>query len=198
MGITNVRDPGDILLRCREESSRSHWGTGIRAVIPDFSRAIFMDITFSTERDLLKWSPLLRRGLDDHWIQQGEKVVVAAPGSVSTPRIQVCPLLHRDLTENHPELAVFIVVQGKEGSALAKMVVKDNIGQLASQIFFEACNGFSVVFSGIMRKNDTEKLGKVGLVFKMAEKLDELLDNDERHDEPTISTANEDCVLVLC
>lgn len=129
---------------------------------------------------------------------KGEKVVVAAPGNVSLPKIQVCPLLHYDLTENHPELAIFIVVQGKEGSALAKMVVKDNIGQLASQIFFEACNGFSVVFSGITRKDDAQKLGKAGLVFKMAEKLDELLDIDGRHDEATIPTTNEDCVLVLC
>lgn len=187
MGITNVRSPGDILLRCREASSRSHMGKCIRAVIPDVQRAMFMEIAFSTERDLLKWRPLLRRGLDDHWIQQGEKVVVAAPSNVSIPKIQVCPLLHSDLTENNHELAIFIVVQGKEGSALAKMVVKDNIGQLASQLFFEACNGLSVVFSGIMRKDDAEKLGKAGLVFKTAEKLDELLGNDGRHEEATIS-----------
>lgn len=147
---------------------------------------------------MVKWSPLLCRGLDDHWIQQGEKVVVAAPSSVSIPKIQVCPLLHHDLTKNHPELAVFIVVQGKEGSTLAKMVLKDDIRQLASQLFFEACNGFSVVFSGIMRKVDAQKLGKVGLVFKMAETLDELLNNEGRNDEANVSETTEDCVLVVC
>jgi hypothetical protein len=162
--------------------------------MPELGRHFFWDVAFCTERDLSKWIPLLRRGLDDQWVQQDKQAAVGAPTAMPTPKVQVCPVYYHKFQQDYPELCTFIIVQGKEGAAIAKMVIKHDISQMASQLFFEASNGFNVVFSGVMRKDDVVRLGNQELPLKQANKLDDLLSNTEKDNTAQLSPS--DCILV--
>lgn len=166
--------------------------------MPELHRTLILDVSFSSDSDLSTWAPILRLGRNDEWILRGKDAAVAAPRSFNNPRIRLCPYLNEELTIKHPELSVFIIVQGLEGAILAKMVLKDDVEQLGSQIFFEASNGFSVAFSGVMRKEDTKKLGNVNLSIKMAEKLSELLDQPQQNSVNAELMEDQDSILVLC
>jgi len=201
MGITNIRGPEDILGRTygfNGDRRSDHRSTIFchQCQIPEIGRTLILDVSFSSEADLTTYTPILRLGLNDQWIARGKEAVVAAPASFTTPKTQVCPYFHRLLSIEHPELSVFIIVQGREGAILSKMVLKEDINHLGNQMFFEACNGFCVVFSGVVRKEDTKKLGDPALSFKKAENLSELLDQQPQNDDE--NTSGRDRIAVLC
>ncbi len=87
-------------------------------------------------------------------------------GRVIHPKDSSLPYTASGIDERLPQPRGFYCRSGEEGHLLAKMVLKEDTDQLASQLLFEASNGFSVVFSGIMRKTDAKRLEERGFIFR--------------------------------
>lgn len=144
--------------------------------MPELGGALILDTCFSSDTDLLSWEWLLRVGANDMWVKAGDKAVVAAPSPVPIPRVQIFAQLDEYALQQHQgQLIYCIIVQGKEGAALAKLVLKEDVGLLGSQLYFEAANGYNVVFTGVLKKKDYQRLAGSGLSLRRVEEIDDLL-----------------------
>jgi len=85
-----------------------------------------------------------------------------------------------------PDLAYILVVQGSSGAFRSKLVMRTNLKMTGAEIFYEAVNGFSVVFTSAVLKKNLEKRGDLKYCFKKVESLDELLNVDADESEKVI------------
>lgn len=60
------------------------------------------------------------------------------------------------------ELSFLAIIQGSGGSAVKKLIVANDYPQIATSIFNEAINGYSVVFTGACLKRELEKAKDYG------------------------------------
>ena len=148
--------------------------------MPELGGALILESCFSSDTDLLNWDWLLRVGARDMWVKAGDKAVVAAPSPLPFPQVQVFAQLDPyRLRQHQGKLIYCMIVQGKEGATLAKLIFKEDVELLGSQIYFEAANGYSVVFTGVLRKEDGQKLAASKLPLRRVEELDDLLSAEE-------------------
>ena len=172
MGITNIRHPEDLL---------KGYHSARTCIIPDLGRRLILSCIEGTETDLARYAALIARGASDKWISAVDfRVEIGHPGNFPTPMIQFCRYFDefKRLTKQETEkvgVAFFIVVEGVEGAALSKLVVREDIQQVATQAFLEAANGYSVVFSGLLRRDSLSRLGSQGLTLRKATGIDEFL-----------------------
>lgn len=191
--------------------------------MPSSEHYVIVEKAWSTQTDLDTWSPLLLYGSVQCWIDMGKKTKVEPPIPVRKPRVQVCPLFSDEMQraidrEIPPELenqdfklfkrlhmlsqiedqvVFFVVVQGQEDSAATKLVVKERFYQIMTEIFYTAANGLNVVFSGVMRRDDYNRVGaktkstfteslkawmalkkKKTILFAKVERYEDLMDGD--------------------
>jgi hypothetical protein len=60
------------------------------------------------------------------------------------------------------ELAFIAIIQGSGGNAVKKVIIANEYPQIATSIFNEAINGYSVVFTGACLKHELEKAKDYG------------------------------------
>ena len=173
-----------MLRNCELGRGRKH-GLSVRQTpcsMPELRSAVILHCGFSSETDFAKWEWLLRAGAQDQWVKAGDKAVLAAPSPLPIPQVQVFAQLDPyPLRAHQGKLLYCMVVQGKEGAILAKLVLREDVEQLADQMYFEAANGYSVVFSGVLRKDDTQRMADTSIPLKRVEELDDLLsEQDDR------------------
>jgi hypothetical protein len=169
MGITNLRCGIDLIGRA---------GPGIDqvALIPEPAvRAIYLDPHPSSIEELEMNSKvlLLPKGQRNRWIQLDGPRPVAPGASWIPPRAMSVPVarLTSGLREFWKEsemgteygvwlrepddLTYIAVIQGTPGGDGAKVIRRDSRKAIASALFHELVNGFSVVFAGaILRSED--------------------------------------------
>lgn len=75
-----------------------------------------------------------------------------------------------------------MLVEGADGPGKSKLVIRTNRPQMGAEMLFEATNGYSVVFSGAMLKDDLENLPSAIGFVKVAT-LDKLLDSNVLEEE---------------
>jgi hypothetical protein len=163
-----------------------------------------------SQDDLDQHVDILRYGQNDAWMQSKPSVTEGTPsidryilceaGQPSTiPKIHVTKGLqwppprtygagkeHHDVVEPS-DLAFIMVIQGRSGSIRPKLVLRTSRVQAGAEMFYEAANGFSVVFSGATLKSNLEKRGDLRYTFKRVGSFVELLSMDEDSTQKKIS-----------
>ncbi|KAH8588784.1 hypothetical protein B0O99DRAFT_677131 [Bisporella sp. PMI_857] len=202
MGRNNVRG-GDNL------PSRAGCCTEIPSVIPEFNDMPIVIIGHNfAQEDLDRHVSLIRYGYDRAWAQllssvphtlgdppEQPKIAYGPPDQRSTiPKIHISQgmgdiqrlqrYLPQDLEQDslgQPNLAYILVVQGCSGMFRSKLVLTTNRRMAGAEMFCEAVNGFSIVFTGAVFKTNLEKRRDLGYRFKKADSWDELvaMDADE-------------------
>jgi hypothetical protein len=202
MGRNNVRSGHDLLLRAGN-------GTEILSVVPEFNNLPMVIIGYDfLQDDLDQYINVIRFGHNDTWAQflsstpKSLREPLEQPKFTDGPTDQrlTVPKIHvsqglRDFRhlgdylpggqrrENHeqPDLVYILVVQGCSGAFRSKLVLRTNLQTAGAEMFYEAVNGFSVVFTGAMLKKNLERRADQKYCFKKADTLDELqaMDADE-------------------
>ena len=74
----------------------------------------------------------------------------------------------------------FLVVEGLQGARSQKLVVRSSVEQIAELAFFEAANGYNVVFGGLLLKKQLAILGRENtrVSFVRVKNLGELVEKD--------------------
>jgi hypothetical protein len=202
MGRNNVRS-GDGLL------SRAGNSIEIPSVIPEFNDMPIVIIGYNFDQDDLdRHVSLIRYGHNGAWAQllwsvprtlgeppEQPKIAYGPADQRSTiPKVHVSQgmkdpqwsrrYLPQDTEQANlklPDLAYILVVQGCSGMFRSKLVLNTNLQIAGAEMFYEAVNGFSVVFTGAVLKTNLENRGDLDYSFKKADSLDELvaMDKDE-------------------
>jgi len=201
MGRTNVRGGHDFL-------QRAGYGMDYGCGVPEFGDLplIIVSLDFMQD-DLDRFADVIRFGRSDTWVtflSSGpgalsgplkKPTFIEAPANqrLSIPKVHVSKglkkyerlrsnALLRDMpVEKHQpvELAYILVVQDRSGALRSKLILRTNLDAVGSEIFYEAVNGFSVVFSGAILKKNLERRTDQEFCFKKADSLDELQAMDE-------------------
>jgi hypothetical protein len=200
MGRTNIRGGHDLLFRAGREGETL-------SVIPEFNNMPIIIIGWDfTQDDLDQHINLIRYGQNDAWAQllspipktpgeAPEQPMIAygpADQRLKIPKIHISKGLddfqrsRRYLLETEGEqnnlkqldLAYILVVQGSSGAFQSKLVMRTNLQMTGAEMLYEAVNGFSVVFTGAVLKQNLEKRGDLKYCFRKVESLDELLNVD--------------------
>lgn len=208
MGRNNVRRGYDLI-------SRAGCCTEIPSVIPEFNNIPIVITGWDfAQDDLDRHINLIRYGHSDAWAQllssvlqtpgeSPEQLRIAygpADQQVTIPRIHVskglkafqrsgCYPLEIEEGQNNPkppDLAYILVVQGSSGAFRSKLVLRTTLQRAGAEMFYEAVNGFSVVFTGAVLYKNLEKRGDPNYSFKRVESLDELLNVDEDESQKVI------------
>lgn len=193
MGRNNVRSGLDLI-------SRAGSSIDIPSVIPEFDNLALHIIGYSFDQDDLdQHVQVLRFGHIDAWMSLLESApeetkengpakaltLVAADEPWRIPKIHISkglraqqPLLTtRDGKQEKadpPKLAYIMVVQGRSGAIRARLIVRSNLKLAGVEMFHMAANGFSVVFSGDILRDNLEKRKKSGVSFKKVDTIEEL------------------------
>jgi hypothetical protein len=196
MGRNNVRSGKDLLQRAGNRSV-------IPSVVPEFNDLPIVIIGYNfLQDDLDRYVNVIRFGHNDTWVQ----FLSSAPRSLrepfeqpkftdgptdqrlTVPKIHVSqglrnypPYGQRRESQEQPDLAYILVVQGCGGAFRSKLVLRTNLETAGAEMFYEAVNGFSVVFTGAILKKNLEKRADQEYCFKKVDTLDELqaMDADE-------------------
>ena len=95
--------------------------------------------------------------------------------------------LRRPIPESETtlEIAFIAVIQGSAGSAVKKVVVSSEYPNIATAIFNEAINGYSVVFTGACLKSELEKARDYGpaslaVIWRKVAALDQMFETRTR------------------
>lgn len=208
MGRTNIHNGHDLL----DRAGRS---IDLPSVIPEFDDMPIVIIGCSfAQDDLDRHINLIRYGHGDAWAQllssvpktlgePPEQIKIAygpADQPLTIPKIHVSKGLNasqrsrryppeKEEEQNNPkqqDLAYILVVQGSSGAFRSKLVLRTNLQVTGSALFYEAVNGFSVVFTGAVLEKSLEKRGDLKYCFKKVETLDELLSVDADESQKVI------------
>lgn len=193
MGLNNVRKGYDII-------SRAGSGLDIPSVIPELGNLTLHIVGYNFDQDDLdQHVQLLKFGHNDAWMS----LLDSAPkdpeetGFAKTPTFGVAdepwrvPKIHvsqglrarqprsvpRDGKQEKPDppkLAYIMIVQGRSGAIRSKLTVRSNLDLAGVEMFHMAANGFSVVFSGAILRENLEKRKKSGASFKKVNTMEEL------------------------
>jgi hypothetical protein len=189
--VNHVRRGCDII-------SRAGTNIDIASDIPEFDLALHIVGYNFDQDDLDQHVQLLKVGVNDAWMF----LLEPAPkhpeetGFAKTPTFGVAdepwrvPKIHvsqglrawppRSVPQNgkhekpDPELAYIMIVQGRSGSIRSKLIVRSNLDLAGVEMFHMAANGFSVVFSGAILRENLEKRKKSGASFKKVNTREEL------------------------
>ncbi|PVH71390.1 hypothetical protein DL98DRAFT_596984 [Cadophora sp. DSE1049] len=202
MGRNNVRGGEGLLLRAGNSME-------IPSVIPEFNDMPIVIIGYNfAQDDLDQHVSLIRYGHNGAWAQLLSSVPKTLGESPEQPKIAygpadqryTIPKIHISQGMNdfqrsrrylpqeteqdnlkQPDLAYILVVQGSSGMFRSKLVLRTNLQMAGAEMFHEAVNGFSVVFTGAVLKTNLKKRGDLDYSFKKAGSLDELVafDADE-------------------
>jgi hypothetical protein len=180
MGITNIRYPHDLISR----------GNSMPCLMPELGCRLILDGSPDTDLDLARYTSRLSRGLSDQWVTfDPNGNIDSQRGNVSpcnNPRIHISEQLrscHRnkqDLGKLGSGVVCFLVVEGIQGARSQKLAVRASVEQIAELAFFEAANGFNVVFGGLLLKRQLAVLGNGDskLSFVRVKNLGELVEKD--------------------
>jgi hypothetical protein len=180
MGITNIRSAHDLISR----------GHSMPCLMPELGCSLILDGSADTDLDLARYTPRLSRGLSDQWITfdaKGNTVGTCAVSACNNPRVHISEHIrayHRsrqDLGGLGSGVVCFLVVEGVQGARTQKLVVRGSLAQIAELAFFEAANGFNVVFGGLLLKRQLAVLGgteDMKLSFVRVKNVGELLEKD--------------------
>ena len=102
------------------------------------------------------------------------------------PRIHIpecissCHRNRQKLGELGSGVVCFLVVEGLQGARSQKLVVRSSVEQIAELAFFEAANGYNVVFGGLLLKKQLAILGRENtrVSFVRVKNLGELVEKD--------------------
>lgn len=133
-----------------------------QAVIMSFEKQVYIVATDVLEEELKKYSVLLNCGYQDHWIVDGSNgaQVVEAPPPHTIPKVCVTRGLgnqrtvYRGDAEFKAPLTYFVVIQGKDAAERSKVVAKHSVAAISAVMMHEAINGYSIVFSGAVLRDD--------------------------------------------
>lgn len=193
MGLNNVRKGYDII-------SRAGTGVDIPSVIPEFGNLALHIVGYNFDQDDLdQHVQLLKFGHNDAWMflldsapKDPEKTQFAktptfgaADEPWKVPKIHVsqglCAWQPRSVprdgkqeTPDPPKLAYIMIFQGLSGGIRSKLTVRSNLDLAGVEMFHMAANGFSVVFSGAILRENLEKRKKSGASFKKVNTMEEL------------------------
>jgi len=202
MGRNNVRSGRDLL-------SRAGNGMEIPSVVPEFSDLpiVIIGHNFSQD-DLDRHANVIRFGHSDGWMQflssnprslrepleRPKFTDVTTNQRLAIPKIHVSQGLKgfRHLgfypsdgqsreSDEKPDLVYILVVQGCSGAFRSKLVLRTKLETAGAEMFYEAVNGFSVVFTGAILKKNLEKRADQEYYFKKVATLGRLqaMDADE-------------------
>lgn len=202
MGRNNVRSGRDLL-------SRAGNGTEIPSVVPEFDNLPIIIIGRNfLQDDLDRYLNVIRFGHTDTWVRfitptprsLGEpleqptftdgpidqrltipKIHVSQGLQHFQPRHDYLPDGQRQESHKQPDLAYILVVQGRGGAFRSKLVLRTNRETAGAEMFYEAVNGFSVVFTGAVLKKNLEKRADQDYCFRRVYTLGGLqaIDEDE-------------------
>jgi hypothetical protein len=189
---------GRELLRLASSSQNRHRDSLIR--VRQANRIIHVDSRPCTAEELAAHSSLftLPAGDQNRWmysriqapnISEDFSARQAQPSAV--PRILLTPGVSEFwkkpmqrlvlLKDDVLELAFIAIVQGSGGNAVKKVIVANEYPQIATSIFNEAINGFSVVFTGACLKRELEQakgygLDSLAVIWRKVTSLDGMFD----------------------
>ena len=159
MGVTNIRCPRELIGR----------GSSMPCLMSELGCHFLLDGSADTDLDLARYASRLLHGLIDQW------VTLDASGNIDSDRSGVSPCnnprihipesirsCHRNrqkLGELGSGVVCFLVVEGLQGARSQKLVVRGSVEQIAELAFFEAANGFNVVFGGLLLQRQLAVLG---------------------------------------
>ncbi|KAK2805588.1 hypothetical protein FQN50_006103 [Emmonsiellopsis sp. PD_5] len=165
MGITNFRQPSDLLQRA------GHRIDDVGILVATNGRLHTTGLTVDPF-DFENIIPILRCGILNKWVSEnslGRFQAANPPVALVVPRICVGPALQKrafhplkeddrlgEFMEN--EVAFVMVVQGGSAFSCSKVVVQSSRDAVGTAMFSEALNGYSVVFTGVIPTVDASKL----------------------------------------
>lgn len=201
MGVTNIRSPYELIGR----------GNSMPCVMPELGCHIILDGSADRDHDLIRYTSLLARGLSDEWVCRKtgpkEETILSNRRFASpcnNPRIHIsehirkCHRERQNLEVLGAGVVCFLVVEGLEGASCQKLVIRASVEQIAELAFFEAANGFNVVFGGLLLKRQLAVLGREGLSFARVKNLDELLEKEKEMDKKADSEAKAEIPFWVC
>ncbi|KAF2803386.1 uncharacterized protein BDZ99DRAFT_526742 [Mytilinidion resinicola] len=192
MGRNNVRKGSDLLQRAGSQID-------IASVIPEFGdQPRYIVGHDMSQIDLERFINVIRHGQNDAWMQP-QSSLANSPITPATNCLVTCearniirgfpPRYHQTTRKpvvKESDVVFILVVQGRSGSNRSKFVLRTGLEATGAELFFEAANGFSVVFSGAMLKTNMDKRRDVRYGYKRESTLEELVSISEDDAEKMI------------
>lgn len=170
----------------RERAASYGYSRMVSCSIPDLERLLIWISGDFDQQTLDVYSDIFRCGMHDSWVsavEESETVVasqslrrVTADGSLQIPKVHISPGLGdgrphvrvvkrvdgRPVAEDEQKepspRAFFAIVQGRSGALKSKLIWRSTRDDIGNEIFYEAANGYSTVFSGAVLKSQVNIL----------------------------------------
>lgn len=196
--VQNARE----LLRLASSSQQSYGDKMIR--IRQANRIVHVDSRPCTAEELGAHSSLfaLPAGDQNRWtlnrlqtLNLSEDYSARQPQPSAIPKIILTPGVSKfwrlpirrpvPLEDTVLDLSFIAIVQGSGGSAVNKFIIANEYPQIATSIFNEAINGYSIVFTGACLKGELEKAkgyapDSLAVIWRKVTSLDEMFDVEVR------------------
>ncbi|KAL8838914.1 MAG: hypothetical protein Q9170_001951 [Blastenia crenularia] len=147
----------------------------VQATIQPFGIGVYEIYTPAFSQEAIdKYAELLNHGVEGQWLSNASdptrlfRVVDPSPPA-GIPKVCISRALEdssrsgrygKSETSQQPTepLHYLLIVQGKNASERSKVVVERSLHEVATSMLHEAMNGYSVVFTGALRRSDMNKL----------------------------------------
>lgn len=175
-------------------------GRGFRtqvAFIEYAQRLVYLITANFDQQDLDRFADILREGKAGSWICRSEHdtdtfTYCQGDRALPVPKAVISRGLQnldrettyygksvgtQELKDTLPQLAdlsYVIIVQGQTGNAKCKLIVEPSLDRASSAIMSEVLNGYSVVFTASMLKEDLPRLSDRSYGFRAVEQAREL------------------------
>jgi hypothetical protein len=204
MGLTNFRHPSDLLARAGGSKHE------LQAMIQEFNCPVYINYTSFSQETIEQCSWRLEYCHLDQWAaptEDGQQPVTntKTPDPIKVPKLCISPCLKyapfSSKEEISSKLDYIFLVEGNRGANL-KLVVQHDLHDAGVNLFHEAMNGYSVIFSGAILKTafrlfltePRQRLWKMR--FQKVGSMEELLEKNSSEyvsDGPGVNV-----VLILC
>jgi len=178
----------------------------ISSVVPEFNDAPIVIVGHDlAQDDLDRYVRFIRYGHNDTWLhlrwpspasmdERCDQPIIehGSPDQpITIPKVHVSQRLggprrsrsYQQEEKPHeirkdPALAFLLVIQGRSGGSRGKLVLRTDLHIAGAEMFYEAINGYSVVFSGVILKTNLGRRTDITFSFRKAHSLAERVDMD--------------------